>query len=154
LAAVSCNKDCEKNPLKCFFSNVLGTLNLLAHIDGKKIWFLYVSTFQVKEPNFYGLTKLMGEELCRLYSDKIKIKILRLPVVYGENDRAYKLVSRIIDKLKKGEEVIVVSDKKLAFAYVEDVARMIESEVEVIDGGKAGTKLRITELIEAIKKCL
>jgi len=140
--------------LKCFFSNVLGTLNLLAHIDGKKIWFLYVSTFQVKEPNFYGLTKLMGEELCRLYSDKIKIKILRLPVVYGENDRAYKLVSRIIDKLKKGEEVIVVSDKKLAFAYVEDVARMIESEVEVIDGGKAGTKLRITELIEAIKKCL
>ncbi|MHA1305231.1 MAG: hypothetical protein ACTSPI_16145, partial [Candidatus Heimdallarchaeaceae archaeon] len=76
------------------------------------------------------------------------------PVVYGENDRAYKLVTRIIDKLKRGEEVIVESDKKFPFAYVEDVARMIENEVEVIDGGKAGTELRITELIEAIKKCL
>lgn len=155
LAAVSNSKDCEENPYKCIHSNIFGTYNILNTIKDKKIWLLFISTFRINKPNLYGLTKLIGEELCRLFINKyrIRIKILRLPMVYGPDDKPYKTVTKIINQLKAGKKVKIDTDEKFDFTYVDDVAKMIQREINVIKLG-TGKKITLTKLEEGIRKCL
>jgi nucleoside-diphosphate-sugar epimerase len=100
------------------------------------------------------LTKLAGEELCRAYSEKgVRVKILRLPIVYGPGDKQDKVVTKIINELRSGMKPKINTNQKFYFAYVEDVAKIIESEVEVLQG-KFGKKYSLHELAAGIKKCL
>ena len=154
LAAVSYGRACSAEPKKCIQSNLIGLCNVLETALKKKIWVLFISTYAVKEPHLYGLTKLCGEELCRLYQTKgVKVRILRLPIVYGPNDRPDKVVTKIINQLKQGLEPQIKTDEKIHFAYVDDVAKLIENEVAVISGGR-GKKYSLHDLVNGIKKCL
>ena len=78
---------------------------------------------------------------------------MRLPIVYGPNDKNYKVVTRIINKLKAGERPKVETGKKFRFVYVDDIARLIESEVDVMKGN-VGKPYFIRDLISGIRQCL
>ncbi|MFA6393944.1 MAG: SDR family oxidoreductase [Patescibacteria group bacterium] len=154
LAALSNHRSCSTEPKKCIETNLIGLINILETAFKKNIWVLFISTYAVKEPNLYGLTKLAGEELCRLYQTKgLKVSILRLPIVYGPNDRPDKVVTKIINQIKEGLEPKINTDQKFHFALAEDAAKMIENEVRVISGGR-GKKYSLHDLVTGIKKCL
>lgn len=154
LAAISHHQACAANPRECLKTNLIGLCNGLETALKKNLWFLFISTYAVKEPNLYGLTKLCGEELCRLYQAKgVKVRILRLPIVYGPNDRPDKVVTKIINQLRDGIKPKINTNKKFHFAYVDDAAKIIENEVQVISGGR-GKKYSLRDLIKGIKECL
>lgn len=86
LAAISSVRMCEENPSLCFGVNVTGTLNLLDALSRleEKPRVLFASSCEVygnvdpsRQPvnedtrpapiNVYGLSKLMGEEICQFY---------------------------------------------------------------------------------------
>jgi nucleoside-diphosphate-sugar epimerase len=81
------------------------------------------------------------------------VKILRLPIVYGEKDRPDKIVTKFINQLKSGIEPKIDTEDKFFFLYVDDAAKLIESEVNVLNGG-SGKKYSLLDLADGIKKCL
>ena len=156
LAAKSNNRMCEDNERETVLSNLLGLCNVLEVALAEKIWVLFISTHQVGDSTFYGLSKLMGEELCRLFQKRgLKVSILRLPIVYGENDKQDKIVTKFINQLKQGIEPKIETDNPFYFAYVDDVIKVIEDEVHVLTWGRiTGKQYLLTELSDGIKKCL
>jgi len=156
LAAKSSNNKCIEDPRKTIESNLLGLSNILEVALINNLWVLFISTYQVSEQTFYGLSKLMGEELCRVYKSKgLKVHILRLPIVYGENDSQDKIVTKFIKQLKQGIEPKIDTDKEFYFNYIDDVIRIIEEEVNVISCRRSTMKKHtLTELTDGIKKCL
>jgi len=154
LAAKSNRKSFEDAPIAGITSNVIGTYNVLMTAMKRKIWVLFISTYQVRTKNLYGLSKLMGEELCRSFQKKgVKVSILRLPIVYGPKDRSHKVVTKIIKELQSGKEPIIDTDAKFYFAYVDDVAKIIEDEVNILEGGY-GRSYSLRSLVDGIRKCL
>ena len=117
LAAVSNWRDCKNNPVKCVTTNILGLCNVLEVAKKRKIWVLFISTFQIRKNTLYGLTKLTGEELCRVYQNQgVKIKIMRLPIVYGPDDKSHKIVTKMISMLTDGRKVNIDTDDKFKSA--------------------------------------
>jgi len=154
LAAISNKRLCEAYPDKCISTNLLGLCNVLELALQRRMWVLFVSTFQVKDRNLYGLTKLLGEELCRLYQSKgLKVKILRLPIVYGPHDKTDKVVTKITNEVQQGIETKIVTNDKFYFLYVSDAAKLIENEVRVICG-KSKKKYTLTDLVTGLKRTL
>ncbi len=120
----------------------------------RKIWVLFVSTFQVMDEHMYGLSKLMGEELCRIYRKRgLRVRILRLPIVYGPGDRPHKIVTRIIAQIKEGKVPKIETRRRFQFFYVQDAVRLIEKEVCVLSDRKS-KKYSLHELTAGIKLCL
>lgn len=154
LASVSNKRLCEEYISKTIHSNIEGVNNVLEVAFRKKLWVLFISTYQITEQNLYGLSKLVGEEMCRIYHKKgLNVKILRLPIVYGMEDREDKIVTKFINQIRKGREPEVFTDEKFYFSYVEDVVRLIESEVNIINGGQ-GKKYSLHDLKKGIQECL
>jgi nucleoside-diphosphate-sugar epimerase len=154
LAAKSNLRRCEENPKECIDTNLTGFANVLDVALKRDLWVIFISTFQVTELNLYGLTKLAGEELCRVYQKKgLRVKILRLPIVYGPSDKSDKIVTKFISEIRQGFEPSIDTEKKFHFAYVDDVANIIESEVNILQCN-LGKKYSLTDLANGIRKCL
>ena len=154
LAAVSNNRLCQMNPKKCINSNLISLCNILEVALKRNIWVLFISSFQIKEMTLYGLSKLFGEELCRIYQQKgLKVRIIRLPIIYGPDDRQDKIVTKIIRELQFGINPKITTNKKFHFIYVNDAAKTIENEVSIIEG-KLGKKYSLHQLKDGIKECL
>ncbi|MDP8265820.1 MAG: SDR family oxidoreductase [Candidatus Aceula meridiana] len=154
LAAKGNEIDCQLYLKKTIEANLLGVLNVLEIALERKLWVLFISTYQIRKETFYGLSKLMGEELCRLYEKKgVNVAILRLPIVYGENDKQYKVVTKFINQLKNGIEPTIMDLNMFQFLYVDDAAKIIEREANVLDC-KFGNMHSLCDLRDGIKKCL
>lgn len=154
LAAVSSQQACEDNPEECLKANLLFLIQVLKVALLRKIWVIFISTYQVRTPGLYGLSKLMGEEICRIYQVKgLRVGILRLPIVYGPGDKAHKVVTKFIEAIKAGKTPKIDTRRKFYFAYVDDVVEMIEAEVDVMNCA-FGKKYSLRELVVGIRKCL
>jgi nucleoside-diphosphate-sugar epimerase len=154
LAGKSDKRLCDADPTACIDSNLVGLCNILNIAMVKKIWVLFISTYQIKENHLYGLSKLMGEELCRVYKKKgVDVRILRLPIVYGIGGNDEKVVNKMINKIKNGEEITIDNNDKFFFAYIDDIIKMIESEVSVIKGN-GPIDYSIRDLISGIREVL
>ena len=154
LAAKSDRRICERNPKAAIESNLMGLCNVLEVALEKDLWVLFISTFQVSERNIYGLTKLMGEELCRMYQKYgVKLKIVRFPIVYGPDDKTDKVFSRILHMLKYKVEPDIETEDDFYFLYVDDAVEVIENEVDILNGG-FGKPYTLRELTAGIKECL
>ena len=111
LAAITDIGYCNKNPRKCFVTNVLGTQNALEVARKKDCKFVYVSTSHVygrpvklpisedhpRNPtSIYAASKLAGEVSCEGYSRTygMDVSIVRLFSVYGPNSPPYLVTSR------------------------------------------------------------
>lgn len=154
LAAKSNWRECVEEPRACIETNLIGLINVLETAYHLNKWVIFASTFQYKDDTLYGMSKLMGEELCRIYAKRgVKIKIIRLPVVYGPGDKACKIVSKLIEEIQAGKDPKITVNKKLQFVFVDDMARIIEREVAVMSGC-FGPKVSIRGLAAGIRKCL
>jgi UDP-glucose 4-epimerase len=78
------------------------------------------------EPSdIYGLTKLMCEDLCRLYSDKFSLPcvVMRLFNVYGHNESNPHLIPHILSEVSRRDYVELGNvDSKRDYIHVEDAA--------------------------------
>jgi UDP-glucose 4-epimerase len=78
----------------------------------------------------YGVSKLFGESLCRLYAQKygLEFNALRFASVYGERQHARAVNANFIaetyERVRKGEPPIIVGDGKEVhdYIYVTDIA--------------------------------
>ncbi len=66
----------------------------------------------------YGRTKLLGEKAVRQLNPRIKLTIIRPPIVYGKNDSG---VSKIASWVRRGLMVNTSGNGYFSFVYVEDL---------------------------------
>lgn len=141
---------CESDREEAWKVNVEGTRNIASACSRNDSRLIYISTDYVfdgkkgdytedDEPrpvNYYGLTKLKGEKIIR--SELTNHLIIRVPIFYGFNDEEDRpsSVTRIISKLRSGEEVYVDDDQIRYPVWIDDLALVIN---ELIKRNARGT---------------
>jgi len=92
--------------------------------DGKKG--LYIEDDKTNPINYYGFTKLKGEEILKDYIDDHIIA--RTSVIYGENKNNF--VLWIINKLKDKKEINIVDNQFISPTFNLDLSEQIESLIK------------------------
>jgi UDP-glucose 4-epimerase len=138
LAGITNIQEAFTHPRNVYFTNYVGTLNMLEwcriHDIGKMV---YVSTFVYGVPQYlpvdekhptapnnpYSQSKLMGEELCEAYcrDHGLNVTILRLFNIYGPRQTGNFLVPHILRQLLDGKVVLGDPSPKRDFLYISDV---------------------------------
>lgn len=139
---------CENNRVWAWKTNAESTGNLAEASEKTNAKMVYISTDYVfdgekgmyteeDKPNpvdYYGLTKLKGEEFLTQHSKDYVIA--RPSVVYGWNRRKLNFVTWIIESLRQGKNVQVVDDHfnspTLADNLAEALFEVIESDLSGI----------------------
>jgi UDP-glucose 4-epimerase len=153
LAAIHYVPYCNENPKTAFDVNVMGTRNVLnatknyEDIDN----FVFASTAAVypamKGPlsedgetdpiDIYGETKLIGEDLVKLYAQELDISasVARLFNTYGPKETNPHLIPAILEQIEDGDREIELGNltPKRDFIHVADVSRALE-ELLSFDG--------------------
>ena len=146
LAAVSRVVWGQQDPLNCWRTNVMGTMNVLEacrKAEGKPVVFYASSREVYGEPQYlpvgedhpknpksvYGVSKLCAENACfayrNMFSDqRVDSVILRFSNVYGsERDQLDRVIPKFMIKALRGEEIdLYGGDQVLDFTFVDDVA--------------------------------
>ncbi len=128
-----------ENPLEDFETNARGTLNVLekarkddarvvfassAAVYGNPTKFPTPETYGFNPFSCYGLSKVVGEEYCQMYTAQygLDITILRFANVYGS--RCHGVIHDFIDKLHKNPaklEIIGTGLQSRDFVHISDV---------------------------------
>lgn len=128
---------CEANKQKAYDLNVTGTLNLIKACEKHQVYLIHLSTDFVFDgakdtlyeedeiPNpvsYYGLTKLIAEEI--LKASSIKWANLRTILVYGvvDGNTRNNIVLWTKKAMQKGETIDVVDDQFRTATLAEDLA--------------------------------
>jgi UDP-glucose 4-epimerase len=132
-----------ENPVEDFETNARGTLNVLekARKDDARLVFassaaVYGNTAKLPTPetygynpaSCYGLSKVVGEQYCNMYSQQygLDITILRFANVYGP--RCHGVIPDFLDKLSKNPEkleIIGTGQQSRDFVHVSDVVQAL-----------------------------
>jgi nucleoside-diphosphate-sugar epimerase len=157
LAAVSRVKIAHENPLECINTNIGGIINVLEsvrliHSDNNFPWVIFGSSREVygesailpvnesstrKAINVYGVSKLSGEELCKVYSENygLKVRVLRFSNVYtGKNDHLDRVIPKFILQAFNDEDLIIngTGEEIFDFTYIKDTIQGIWACVQEI----------------------
>jgi UDP-glucose 4-epimerase len=128
-----------ENPIEDFETNARGTLNILekARKDDARLVFassaaVYGNTTKLPTPenygfnpaSCYGLSKVVGEQYCNMYSKQygLDITILRFANVYGL--RGHGVIPDFLDKLRRNPEKLEIIGTGLQsrdFVHITDV---------------------------------
>jgi len=183
LAALTRPQWSIEHPVETNLVNVEGTIKILQHAIAKKVRkVVFVSsssiygdqeTFPSNEeakPNPmcpYALTKLMGEQYCKLFEllYGLKANYIRPFNVYGTRQSpkgAYAgAVPKFIDAMSKGETPYITGDGKQArdFIYIDDVCELIVAASKADVCGEAfnagsGTNISINDLFDNVCKIM
>ncbi len=158
LAAVSRVKIAHENPLECVNTNIGGIINVLEsarliHADNIFPWVIFGSSREVygesailpvnesstrKAINVYGVSKLSGEELCKVYSDNygVKVRVLRFSNVYtGKNDHLDRVIPKFILQAFNEEDLIIngTGEETFDFTYIDDTIQGIWGCIQEIE---------------------
>ncbi len=151
LAAVSHPSLAEKDEAAAWDVNVNGTKNIAQNlIKGQKIIFMSSAHVYDKNSdkkhkedeipfpsNFYGLTKLVGENTIKFYAKKngFKYVILRLFNVYSKNQGPGLLVGDVIEKYRKKDKIEINNpDSVLDLVHMDDLVEVLEGAIHFEDG--------------------
>jgi len=148
LAAKTSIEDSVKNPYSTFFTNIVGTLNMLEFARTKHVEnFIFISTYlygkaeylpidenhPLKPHSPYNSSKLIGEKMCENYAQEYGLNVVSLRpfCIYGPDNKASSLVQKAITAINKSE-VMVLSGLKTRrdFLYVDDLVELI---IKIID---------------------
>ncbi|MDW7777160.1 MAG: NAD-dependent epimerase/dehydratase family protein [Methanosarcinales archaeon] len=152
LAGITNIQEAFAQPRNVYFTNYVGTLNMLEWCrihDIEKM--VYVSTFVYGVPHYlpvdevhpiasnnpYSQSKLMGEELCEAYcrDHGLNVTILRLFNIYGPGQTGNFLIPQILSQLQTGEVVLGDPTPKRDFLYISDVVNaLVATSISDIDG--------------------
>jgi UDP-glucose 4-epimerase len=167
-----------ENPIEDFETNARGTLNVLekARKDDARVVFassaaVYGNTTKLPTPenygfnpaSCYGLSKVVGEQYCNMYSKQygLDITILRFANVYGP--RGHGVIPDFLDKISRNPEKLEIIGTGLQsrdFVHVSDVVdALILSAVNEDAIGKTynigfGKTTKIIDLAKMILKIL
>lgn len=113
----------------------------------------------------YGVSKLFGESLCRLYAQKygVQFNALRFASVYGERQHARAVNANFIAEtyecVRKGEPPIIIGDGKEVhdYIYVTDIAAgciaaMTSDKHGLVMNLATGVDSSLTEVVHAVLK--
>lgn len=169
LAAIHYIPYCNSHPVETFEVNVMGTRNLLKFCTNVK--FLFASSAAVYPPlnrplvehlhgpiDIYGKTKLIGEDLVRLYCRNPII--VRLFNVYGLNDVNPHLIPELVSQIKRGRRLCEVGNlsPKRDYIHVDDVCSAIITLLEHSKGGTynvgTGREYSVEEVVKLIGEIL
>lgn len=180
LAAIHYIPYCNKNPEEAFDVNVMGTRNILdaARKLSNLETFVFASSAAVYPPqdeahtesgetgpmDIYGETKLVGEDLMKLYNEdeKIPTAAVRLFNVYGPNETNDHLVPAVLKQVQQGDRQIELGNlsPKRDFIHVTDVANAITTLLKDFDGSfrtfnvGTGTEYSVREVVEQTSTAL
>lgn len=155
LAAVSRVKIAQENPLKCIQTNIGGTSNVLevARKGSKNYpWVVFGSSREVygespflpvtedsprKSINIYGISKVTGEDICKIYSTHygVKTRVLRFSNVYtGIRDQLDRVIPKFIIQALNDEDLIIngSGNEQFDFTYIEDTVQGIYACIQEI----------------------
>jgi UDP-glucose 4-epimerase len=167
-----------ENPIEDFETNARGTLNILekARKDDARVVFassaaVYGNTTKLPTPenygfnpaSCYGLSKVVGEQYCNMYSKQygLDITILRFANVYGP--RGHGVIPDFLDKLRRNPEKLEIIGTGLQsrdFVNISDVLDALMSSALNEDAiGKTynigfGKTTKIIDLAKMILKIL
>ena len=140
----------EKNYSKNIFfeHNFLGTLNILEYCIKKKVKkIIFVSSYvygnpeknpisekhQIKPHNTYTKSKVLCEELCKIYAEKYKIEIIILRPfnIFGNLQKDNSLISNIIKSIKNNSHITIINkNNKRDYLFIDD---LIDAIIKLID---------------------
>jgi nucleoside-diphosphate-sugar epimerase len=126
LAAVTRPKLAFESPRDCVKINVEGTVNVLEAIRLASPKELPLTEKNQKNPqNIYGLTKLMGEELCQIFSENygLRTRVLRFTSVYGGLGDSDRVIPRFVIQALKNKPLTVLGTGQeiFDFTHVNDI---------------------------------
>lgn len=169
LAAIHYIPYCNTNPEETYDVNVMGTRKLLE--ISHKIDFIFASSASVYPPvkgpltenmhgpmDIYGKTKLIGEDLMKLISERAIIT--RFFNVYGSNDINPHLIPEIIKQMKEGKREIELGNitPKRDYIHVDDVCEAIIALLKHRNLGTynigTGVEYSVKEVIEIISEII
>ena len=164
------------NPDEYFDSNVTGTKNILTAASAVGVRkFVFASSSSVygnntppnkpthkPDPlNYYAMSKLFGEHLCRQYKIifNLNYNILRFFTVYSENQPTSLLFGKFAQMVKEDKPVTIHGDGEMRrdYIHVSDVASAciasMESKVknDTFNVG-TGTNVSVNEVVDVLKK--
>ena len=163
------------NPDEYFDSNITGTRNILTAASAVGIRkFVFASSSSVygnntppnkpthkPDPlNYYAMSKLFGEHLCRQYKIifNLNYNILRFFTVYSENQPTSLLFGKFAQMVKEDKPVTIHGDGEMRrdYIHVSDVASAciasMESKVknDTFNVG-TGTNVSVNEVVDVLK---
>jgi nucleoside-diphosphate-sugar epimerase len=107
--------------------NVQGTKNILeAYPDAKMV---YISTTDIEREQLseYAKTKLESE---KLVEQKDNYVVIRLPSVFGPQQRQNKLIPLLFKKYCRNTECTISNNDLREYIFIEDVAKQIVNNIE------------------------
>lgn len=181
LAALAGVRKSFEQPLQYIETNVQGTTNILEcmrQYGCKKIIFASSSSVygnckenkfsedieNLKPISIYATTKLIGEELCRSYSENFNIKTvaLRFFTVYGPRQRPDLAISKFSKLILNNKPIEMYGDGTSSrdYTYIDDIIYGIEKAIdynktkfEIINLG-SGNPILLTDMIQTLEKYL
>lgn len=134
---------CERDKAKAWLTNVEATRSVVRASRVVNAYLVYVSTDYVFDGergmyreddlpnpiNYYGLTKLVGEELVK--SSDILYTVVRTSNIYGVGGSKKGFAEYVVERLSKGEVVNAVVDQYLSPTYSGFLAKGIVRLLEV-----------------------
>ena len=170
----------EKNFSKNIFfeHNILGTLNILEYCIKKKVKkIIFVSSYvygnpeknpisekhQIKPHNTYTKSKVLCEELCKIYAEKYKIEIIILRPfnIFGNLQKDNFFISNIIKSIKNNSHITIINkNNKRDYLFIDDLIDAIiklidykcKFEIFNIGSGKSYSFENVVQLCEKVTK--
>lgn len=163
------------DPYAVYNMNINATLNMLEFARKRKVEkFIYPSSYVYGPPqhlpidekhplganNPYTRSKLLGEQLCRFYSEDYGIPtvVFRIFNVYGPGLSSFFLIPTIINQLATRKIVLKDPTPRRDYIYISDVVSAFQqamylpvSGLEVFNLGH-GASYRISEVVNLIMK--
>ena len=142
LAAKTSIKDSISNPYDTYYTNMVGTLNILDYAVRKKIKnIIYVSTYVYGNPEYlpideshpvrphspYNKSKVISEKLCKYFSEdeNLNVVTLRPFYIYGPTMNS-SFISTVIRKVMNNEKIILSrKNTQRDFLFIDDFINLV-----------------------------
>ncbi len=143
LAAKTSVKSASKDPYQAYYTNIVGTLNVLEFCRLRNIKkFIFMSSYVYGQPKYlpideehpvnphssYHKSKLIAEQLCKNYSLDFGIDIVTLRpfLLYGPTAKPYMFISTVIQRIKNNGNVFL-SEKHTSrdFLFISDFLDLV-----------------------------
>jgi len=166
---------CEQDPIKAFEMNMVHPMRLAKLSNEFNFLLVHFSTdavfsdsktgdgydeYSTPNPvNVYGMTKLGGDMMVQEISKKFYV--IRISVLFGDNDKNNQFVEKMLDNINKGASEINIADDIIGTpCYSKDVAlavkNIIKDELEyglyhTVNDGKGSLYDLMSEISDSMK---
>lgn len=160
-AAVARIPQSIRDPNRYYTNNLLSTINILSYCMENNIHLVYSSSSSVMTPtNPYAHSKLIGEDMCKLYNQlyNLNVQCLRYFNVYGDNMLSGEYSTVLQKFFDSDDEITIYGDgsQKRDFTHVFDVCvanemMISENKFQIYDVGSKNP-YSINEIAKVFRK--